>query len=84
MRWLTFNALFILGTVIVVGFDSCTEKKTNDPIESYKLWAGDVPPKNANIIHGNYWQSAHWPKEYILYHCCPTKVGLKLPTSLCG
>lgn len=66
MKWMAFKTP-LLGVVISFYFGSCTEKKTTDPIESYKLWAGDVPPGNVNVVHGNYWQSANWSKEYILY-----------------
>jgi hypothetical protein len=45
----------------------CTEIKTNEPIESYKYWAGSNPSGDIKVLNGNYWQSAHWSKEYILY-----------------
>lgn len=46
---------------------SCSEIRTEDPIDSYKYWAGTKPPQNLEIIQAKYWQSAHWTKEYILY-----------------
>jgi len=67
MKYLVANKLLLFGTVAVVCFTSCREKTTSDPIESYKNWAGELPPKNVKVIHGKYWQSAHWSKEYILY-----------------
>src|SRR5579863_2630679 len=46
----------------------CSEKNTHDPFETYKLWSGgEKPPKEVHLIHGKYWQSAHWSKEYIMY-----------------
>lgn len=43
------------------------EKKTEDPIEAYKSWAGETPAGNIEVVHGKYWQSEHWSKEYIMY-----------------
>jgi hypothetical protein len=42
------------------------EKNTEDPVETYTLWGGEVP-KEVEVIHGKYWQSSHWSKEYIMY-----------------
>ena len=50
------------------------EKRTDDPIQTYKLWAGEKPPMEVEVIHGKYWESPHWSKEYIIY--------LELKTSL--
>lgn len=55
------------GVCIVISMVSCMEKNTNDPIETYKYWAGELPPKEVDVIHGRYWQSSHWSKEYIMY-----------------
>jgi hypothetical protein len=58
---LSFFTLF-LSTI------SCREKNTQDPLEAYKYWSGgDKLPKDVRIIHGKYWGSAHWSKEYIMY-----------------
>ena len=46
---------------------SCTEVKTSDPNAAYKYWSGLNPPNELNVIKGQYWQSAHWSKEYITY-----------------
>lgn len=46
---------------------SCMEIRTTDPNESYKYWSGSNPSDNLKILNGQYWQSAHWTKEYILY-----------------
>ena len=45
----------------------CIGKKTNDAVNAYKFWAGEKPPKEIQVVHGKYWQSSHWSKEYILY-----------------
>jgi hypothetical protein len=57
----------IMGSLTALCFSSCREMKTNDPVQSYKHWSGSLPPSGVKVIHGAYWQSAHWSKEYILY-----------------
>ena len=52
-------------TLSIVG---CTEHNTSDPYEAYKLWSGGgKPSREIHLIHGKYWQSAHWSKEYIMF-----------------
>src|SRR5258706_1817331 len=46
---------------------SCMEVDTKDPKDSFKYWAGQRPPDNVQVINGQYWQSGHWTKEYILH-----------------
>jgi hypothetical protein len=36
-------------------------------VDAWKSWAGGLPPADVQLLHANYWQSAHWSKEYILY-----------------
>jgi hypothetical protein len=45
----------------------CANKTTENPIEAYKLWAGEKPMNEVMVIHGKYWSSSHWSKEYIVY-----------------
>jgi len=59
--------LLALGVCVIISMVSCMEKQTNDPAETYKFWAGEPPSKNVDVIHGRYWQSAHWSKEYVMY-----------------
>jgi hypothetical protein len=61
MRLLTTIILFLLLLT------SCSETRTDDPIESYKYWAGTEPTDDVKVLNGQYWQSGHWTKEYILY-----------------
>lgn len=61
MRLLTTIILFSLLLT------SCSETRTDDPIDSYKYWAGTEPTGDVKVLNGQYWQSAHWTKEYILY-----------------
>jgi hypothetical protein len=67
MKLATKTILSAFAVIIVIFLGSCTEKKTDDPIETYKLWSGEPPPENIKILNGKYWQSDHWSKEYIMY-----------------
>ena len=59
----------LLTTIISISvlLTSCSEIRTADPIDSYKYWAGTTPTDDVKILNGQYWQSGHWTKEYILY-----------------
>jgi hypothetical protein len=61
MKLLTTTVLFLLFLT------SCSETKTDDPIDSYKYWAGTEPADDIQVLNGQYWQSGHRTKEYILY-----------------
>lgn len=61
--WIQFVVVVALSLNLV----GCSERTTDDPIESYRLWSGRTPSTDVNVIHGRYWKSAHFTKEYILY-----------------
>lgn len=42
------------------------EKTSSRAEESYIMWSGEKPDKAVQVIHGKYWQSAHFTKEYIV------------------
>ena len=46
---------------------SCSEIKTTNPKKIYEYWAGTNLPPDLELINGQYWQSAHWTREYIMY-----------------
>jgi hypothetical protein len=47
---------------------SCMEKRTQDALKTYKYWSGgEEPPIDVHVAQGQYWQSAHWSKEYEIY-----------------
>jgi hypothetical protein len=52
MNQATKTILFVFGSFALICFDSCAEKKTDDPIETFKLWSGEPPQKNIQVIHG--------------------------------
>ena len=56
--------LILLIAIAVVG---CSETKTSDPIESYKYWAFENPSEEVKVLRGQFWSSAHFTREYIVY-----------------
>ncbi|WP_184546313.1 hypothetical protein [Mucilaginibacter sp. FT3.2] len=59
--------IFLLSTVCCIILSGCWEKRSNDAEESYTLWLGEKPGKEVLAIHGKYWQSSHFTREYIAY-----------------
>jgi len=59
------NALIILFVIMLL--ISCSEKRSDVASECYELWSGQSVPKEIKVIHGTYWESAHWSKEYIMF-----------------
>ena len=45
----------------------CSSVKCDTPDESFEYWSGETVPKDLKVIEGQYWQSAHWTREYISY-----------------
>lgn len=35
--------------------------------ETFRYWAGEDPWEGVTVKNGQYWASAHWTKEYIMY-----------------
>ncbi|EMJ96868.1 hypothetical protein [Leptospira alstonii] len=65
--------LLIVLKLFVYG---CVEKNTEDPTSVYLYWSGDqTVPNDLELIHGKYWESAHWSHEHILF------LELKAPPS---
>ena len=46
---------------------SCYDKTSSNPTEVYQLWTGTKPSKQIKVINGQYWESGHWTKEYVLF-----------------
>ncbi|MDQ7918660.1 hypothetical protein RBU60_13860 [Mesonia sp. MT50] len=57
---------WIFAITLVLLFSSCSEIKTSEPTEVYSYWSGSKPPENLKVIQGEYWESVHWSKEYIM------------------
>ena len=66
---MNFNNLTKTITVFLLAIilTSCSEIKTDNPQETYKYWSGTNSPSDLKLLNGQYWQSAHWTKEYIMY-----------------
>jgi hypothetical protein len=58
-----FLAIILMGFALA----GCCEKRTDNALEVYHYWAGTQPPEDMELMEGNYWKSAHWTKEYILF-----------------
>jgi hypothetical protein len=54
-------------TLFTIFLSSCSPKTSENPSEVYQLWAGEKPSKNLKVLHGKYWQSGHFTKEYIMF-----------------
>lgn len=61
------NFAFLLAVLLIFTLTGCWEKTSNNAEKSFTLWAGQQPDKNVKVIHGKYWQSAHFSLEYIVY-----------------
>ena len=69
------NIILVLFFLGICFFTSCIEKRTRNPQEAYKYWAGRNAPADLQLLKGQYWQSAYWSKEYKMYlKLKPTKV----------
>ena len=65
----------LIQLLVIFALTGCSEKKSNDALETFKYWAGEKPPNDLKLIEGQYWQSTHWSKEYIMYlKFKPTKI----------
>ena len=51
----------------LVFLTGCSEIKTTDPDEVYKYWSGSTAQTDLQLLKGEYWQSAHWTKEYVVF-----------------
>ncbi|KIA94457.1 hypothetical protein OA93_20205 [Flavobacterium sp. KMS] len=61
------HAFYIAIILFSFLFTSCTEKNSDDPNEVYELWSFREPEKDIKITNGQYWQSAHFTREYEMY-----------------
>jgi hypothetical protein len=68
--------IFIITVSISFSLSSChMPVNCDDSEKSYTYWAGEEPPKDLKIIHGQYTRSLHFTLEYWLYlEVRPTKL----------
>ncbi len=57
----------LISTLTILSLSSCSEINTTNPTEVYKYWTGTNSPSGLEIINGQYWQSSHYSREYIMY-----------------
>jgi hypothetical protein len=84
-----YKSITFFATILILL--SCSEIKTEDPKKAFQFWLGIKAPKDVELIKADYWQSAHWSKEYILFlefkpseiwwNECIKQNGLKLDTT---
>lgn len=58
---------FLLTFIILFFFTNCVEKNITNPNEAYMHWVNTDADSNIEVINGQYWQSAHWTYEYIIF-----------------
>lgn len=61
---MTKNILIIAFIFLLV---SCLPVETKNPVKAYKYWSGNEPPKEIEIMKGEYYQSPHFSLEYELF-----------------
>ena len=67
--------MFLVLLLTIFTLTSCMEKRTSDAKDSFNYWTGTNPTADIELLNGQYWQSTHWTKEYIMYlKFKPTKV----------
>lgn len=64
---LVFVKRYIAVIFLLLAVYGCTEKRSSDAEETYKLWSFMPPPKQVKPMQGQYWQSAGLTREYIAY-----------------
>ena len=57
----------LISILTILSLSSCSEINTTNPTETYKYWSGTNSPSNLELLNGQYWQSSHWTREYIMY-----------------
>ena len=60
------NRLLILFLTFFV-LTGCSEKNSNDALETFRYWSGTQPSTDLKLLKGQYWQSGNWSNEYIMY-----------------
>jgi hypothetical protein len=62
MRYL----IYVLSITLIL-MTGCDEIKTSDPEEVYSHWTDGGSRDGIELLEGEYWQSGHWTKEYVMY-----------------
>lgn len=57
----------LLLSNLIFFLSGCSSIKTQDAEETYKYWSGNKPPKEIQLINGQYYQSPHFSLEYEMF-----------------
>jgi len=57
----------LISIFTILSLSCCSEINTTNSTETYKYWSGTNAPSNLELLNGQYWQSSHWTREYIMY-----------------
>ncbi|WP_417941522.1 hypothetical protein [Flavobacterium sp. RS13.1] len=63
LNYLTNYSVIMLLFLLI----SCSEINTTNTTTIYKYWSGTDPVSDIELLQGQYWQSAHWTGEYVMY-----------------
>lgn len=61
------NIKSLILALTLLSLISCSEINTTNPKETYKYWSGNDSPSDFDLLNGQFWQSSHWTREYIMY-----------------
>ena len=67
MRMKNMKIKVLISILIILSLSSCSEINTTNPTKTYKYWSGTNAPSDLELLNGQYWQSSHWTREYIMY-----------------
>nr|WP_299384484.1 hypothetical protein [Allomuricauda sp.] len=66
MKYIRFvRRIISLGFIFLLM--GCFSIETKNPRKAYKYWLGSNPPKEIELIKGEYYQSPHFTLEYELF-----------------
>ncbi len=67
MRVKNFKMRILISLLTILCLSSCSEINTTIPSEVFKYWSGTNASTDLELLKGQYWQSSHLTKEYIMY-----------------
>ncbi len=67
MRIKNMKIKTLISILTILSLVSCSEINITNPTETYKYWSGTNAPSDLELLNGQYWQSSHWTREYIMY-----------------
>ena len=77
MRMKNIKIKILISILTILSLSSCSEINTTNPAETYKYWSGTSTFSDLELLNGQYWQSSHWTREYIMYLKFKLTISLK-------